>query len=90
MPEPHHPKSPDIRLRNHGVSFDLAQRAFLDPKRVIVADEAHSEAEPRLFCLGMVEGRVMTVRFTYRGKRIRIIGAGYWRKGWKAYEQENS
>jgi len=28
----------------------------------------------------------LTVRFTYRGSVIRIIGAGYWRKGRKIYE----
>ncbi len=72
----------------HGVGFKLAQRAFLDPNRRIMVDEAHSAGEPRLFCLGMVEGRVMTVRFTRREGRIRIIGAGYWRKGRRAYEQE--
>lgn len=32
----------------------------------------------------------MTVRFTYREESIRIIGAGYWRKGKKIYEQENN
>jgi hypothetical protein len=31
----------------------------------------------------------MTVRFTYRGNTIRIIGAGYWRKGKKIYETSN-
>jgi len=30
----------------------------------------------------------MTVRFTYRDKLIRIIGAGYWRKRKKTYEQK--
>ena len=29
------------------------------------------------------------VRFTYRGETIRIIGAGYWRKGRRLYEKEN-
>lgn len=72
----------------HG--FDEAQRAFLDPRRVIAVDEAHSEAEPRWFCLGSVNGRVMTVRFTVRGRTIRIIGAGYWRKGRSTYERENT
>ncbi len=71
----------------HGVGFEQAQRAFLDPRRRVMVDEAHSGQEPRLFCLGMVDGRVMTVRFTEREGRIRIIGAGYWRKGQKAYEQ---
>jgi uncharacterized protein len=73
----------------HGVGFDEAQRAFFDPRRVIAVDEAHSEAEPRWFCLGVVDSRIMTVRFTVRGNTIRIIGAGYWRKGRRAYEREN-
>lgn len=29
----------------------------------------------------------MTVRFTYRERRIRIFGAGYWRKGKRIYEK---
>lgn len=29
----------------------------------------------------------MTVRFTYRNNKIRIIGAGYWRQGKKVYEE---
>ena len=31
--------------RKHGVSFSLAQLAFLDPKRVIARDVKHSDAE---------------------------------------------
>jgi hypothetical protein len=31
----------------------------------------------------------VTVRFTFRGGFIRIIGAGYWRKGKAGYEAEN-
>ncbi len=73
----------------HGVGFVDAQRAFLDLRRVIAVDAAHSVAEPRYFCLGMVDGRIMTVRFTVRGSTIRIIGAGYWRKGRRAHEREN-
>lgn len=76
-----------LNREKHGVSFEQAQLAFLDPGRRIEVDEAHSEQEPRLFCLGMVGDRVMTVRFTWRGGRIRIIGAGYWRKGQRAYER---
>jgi uncharacterized DUF497 family protein len=73
----------------HGVSFELAQHAFLDPERVVVPDLGHSSREKRYFCFGWVEGGVMTVRFTWRGNRIRIIGAGYWRKGKQVYEEEN-
>jgi len=75
--------------RKHGVSFSLAQEAFLDPKRVIARDVAHSRSEERFYCFGLVGEGVVTVRFTYRSDVIRIIGAGYWRKGRRIYEQEN-
>ena len=54
-----------------------------------MADTGHRKDEERFFCLGMVAGDVMTVRFTWREDRIRIFGAGYWRKGRRVYEQEN-
>ena len=73
----------------HGVSFALAQLAFLDRKRVILEDLEHSDEEKRYYCLGDVAGGIMTVWFTYRKKKIRIIGAGYWRKGKNIYEREN-
>ena len=75
--------------RKHGVAFSLAQYAFADPQRVIAKDESHSQSEPRFYCFGEVEGGVLTVRFTYRASVIRIIGAGYWRKGKTIYEREN-
>jgi len=70
-------------------SFALAQLAFFDPHRVIAEDLAHSGGEPRYFCVGKVADGVMSVRFTYRADRIRIFGAGYWRKGKTVYEQQN-
>jgi len=73
----------------HGVDFYFAALAFLDPNRLIAVDEAHSEAEPRYFCIGQAGERILTVRFTPRGKRIRIIGAGFWRKGKALYEKKN-
>ena len=78
--------------QKHGVSFYEAQHAFLDPNRLIAEDLAHSEKEKRFFCIGRDEAGegILTVRFTYRKKRIRVIGAGYWRKGKKVYEQANS
>jgi uncharacterized DUF497 family protein len=75
-------------LDKHLVGFELAQEAFYDPCRIIVRDGAHSESEERFYCLGWVDGDVLTVRFTHRGQVIRIIGAGYWRKGRAAYERE--
>jgi uncharacterized protein len=73
----------------HAVSFAEAQYAFADANRVIAKDMEHSAEEPRYFCFGCVAGGILTVRFTYRGSVIRIIGAGYWRKGKVIYEKEN-
>jgi uncharacterized DUF497 family protein len=73
----------------HGVSFETAQRAFVDPQRVIAQDDAHSGREIRYYCYGRVERGVLTVRFTLRGTTIRIFGAGYWRKGRRFYEKAN-
>ena len=73
----------------HGVPFELAQYAFADPDRVVAEDVAHGRDEQRYFCFGKVEARIMTVRFTYREKVIRIFGAGYWRKGKTIYDKEN-
>ena len=72
----------------HGVSFLIAQHAFLDPHRVIAEDITHSTEENRYYCVGRVDEGILTVRFTYRGNLIRIYGAGYWRKGKKIYEEQ--
>jgi uncharacterized protein len=75
---------------SHNVSFCESQRAFLDVNRVIAEDISHSnENEKRYFCFGKVDHGILTVRFTIRDNSIRIIGAGFWRKGKKIYEKEN-
>jgi uncharacterized protein len=76
--------------RKHGVAFALAREAFLDPARVIARDVAHSAAEERYYCFGRAGDGILTVRFTYRLGIIRIIGAGYWRRGRRIYEEANS
>lgn len=75
--------------KKHGVAFVTAQFAFKDPFRVIAEDLSHSSMEKRYYCFGRVQEEVLTVRFTYRGNKIRIFGAGYWRKGKAIYEREN-
>ncbi len=76
-------------LSKHGVNFETAQYAFIDPRRVIAQDLVHSKVEKRYYVFGKVKGGVLTVRFTYRRNCIRIIGAGYWRKGKNIYEKQN-
>lgn len=71
------------------MAINILQFAFLDERRVILEDLDHSDDEKRYYCLGKVAGGIMTVRFTYRETKIRIFGAGYWRKGKRIYEREN-
>ena len=78
-----------INQTRHGVSFEEAQSAFDDPLRIIIRGLVHEKGEKRFFCLGVVEGSVVTVRFSHRRGRIRIFLAGYWRQGKKRYEKEN-
>ena len=81
------PKKNQLNIEKHGVDFYDAQQAFLDKKRIIAEDLDHSHREKRYFCFGKISGRIMTVRFTWRNNIIRIIGAGYWRKGKKIYDE---
>lgn len=76
-------------IAKHKVSFKEAQEVFFDQYRVITIDKSHSTDEKRYYCIGKVKGGVITVRFTNRLNRIRIIGAGFWRKGKKVYEEQN-
>ena len=69
--------------------WDVGQRAFLDPNRVIAEDITHGQEEERFYCIGRVDNGIVTVRFTFRENVIRIFGAGYWRKGKKIYEEKN-
>ena len=78
-----------INIIKHGVDFKTAQIAFQDPKRKIYTDWKHAFQEERYICVAEVEGRILTVRFTHREGKIRIFGAGFWRKGKVYYEKED-
>lgn len=82
-------KKNELNQKRHNISFEMAQYAFFDNKRIIAKDLKHSEYEERFYCFGKIEDHIVTVRFTYRDNKIRIIGAGYWRKGKEIYEKEN-
>jgi uncharacterized DUF497 family protein len=75
-------------IAKHGLSFTEATLAFADGKRIIEEDVVHSTStETRYFLYGNTGRGIATVRFTIRNGNIRIIGAGYWRKGRSKYEQ---
>ncbi|MBU1094954.1 MAG: BrnT family toxin [Bacteroidetes bacterium] len=56
---------------------------------MITKDLEHNKSDARYYCFGKVAEIVITVRYTYRNNKIRIIGAGYRRKGKQLYEKEN-
>ncbi|MDJ0764164.1 MAG: BrnT family toxin [Myxococcota bacterium] len=78
-----------VNKEKHGISFDQAKYVFADPNRIIVEDLDHSEAEDRFYCIGKVNRRIVTVRFTYRENVIRIFGAGYSKKMRRKYWESN-
>jgi uncharacterized DUF497 family protein len=77
-----------LNVARHGVDFTTAQRAFADPRALVLFDQAHSDRrELRWWLLGRVDGRILHVRYTHRpGGVIRLIGAGYWRNSRDTYE----
>lgn len=67
-------------LRKHRVTFAEAVECFMDPQGILLLDEKHSVREQRYFWVGKsAAGRVLTTRFTRRGRAIRIIGSAEWR-----------
>lgn len=79
-----------INQQKHGVSFEEAQAAFTDPNRIIARDKKHSLGEERFYCIGKIKAGIIFIRFTYRSRCIRIIGAGFWRAGKKLYEKKKN
>ncbi|GMO40824.1 MAG: BrnT family toxin [Termitinemataceae bacterium] len=77
-------------IEKHQISFEDAQNAFYDIRRITIKDKKHSKNEDRFFCIGMVNGGIATVRFTMRDENIRIFGAGFWREGREKYEEKNN
>jgi uncharacterized protein len=59
----------------HGISFDVARRAFNDRHGVEVEDRRVRYGEDRYILLGMVAQSLLAVTYTLRGERIRIISA---------------
>jgi uncharacterized DUF497 family protein len=82
------PDKEATNLAKHGVDFSTVLRVFEDPDRLIVPNLKHSPEEPRFYAIGHDGSGILTVRFTIRGEALRVIGAGYWRKQKKAYENQ--
>ena len=70
--------------KKHNVLFKVAARVFLDDYRIDDYDELHSDDEERNKIIGRVE-KILTVIYTERGDRNRIISA---RRATKEEEDE--
>lgn len=71
------PRKAATNAAKHGVTFDEALTAFLDPLGRLREDSRHSVGEERLVLLGMSsDDRLLVVMFTDRGaERLRLISA---------------
>jgi uncharacterized DUF497 family protein len=84
------PDKEAANLAKHGVDFSMVLRVFEDPNRIIIPNQNHSLDEPRFYAIGHDGREILTVRFTIRGDALRVIGAGYWRKQKRAYENQKT
>lgn len=62
-------------LQKHGVSFEIGRRAFDDSASIDEIDDREDYGEDRFIITGMVDRRLLTVTYTERDGRIRIISA---------------
>jgi uncharacterized DUF497 family protein len=64
-----------LNYRKHGVTFHLAKKAFADPFTVEILDEREDHGEERYLLVGMAEGELLSVIYTPRRGRFRLITA---------------
>jgi uncharacterized DUF497 family protein len=62
-------------VRDHGVSFAQAAWAFRDPFAVEWVDLRKAYSEERIILLGMYKSQILSVVYTEREHRVRIISA---------------
>jgi uncharacterized DUF497 family protein len=69
------PIKAQINLRKHKVPFLIACEAFKDSSRIELQDLSSEYEEERWIMLGRVGQAILSVVFTDRGERIRLISA---------------
>ena len=70
------PAKSAVNLQKHGVAFDEALTAFMDPLAKIHSDPDHSIGEKREILVGhSARGRLLIVAFAQRRRRVRLISA---------------
>lgn len=62
--------------KRHRVTQGETEQVFLNQPLLLAEDARHSATEPRYFALGRSDfGRLLSVAFTIRGTRVRVISA---------------
>lgn len=61
-------------VKKHGIDFASATEVFSDPA-MLTLESRHAGEEPRYLGIGKVGALTVTVVFTLRGDRVRIISA---------------
>ena len=69
------PAKAQANLRKHKVPFLMACEVFKDSSRLERLDVSSDYDEERWIVLGRVEQTILSVVFTQRGQRIRLISA---------------
>ncbi len=59
----------------HGIPFDFGARVFFDPHRIEFEVSRATDGEERFKAVGLIDGRLFTVVFTWRGAACRIVSA---------------
>jgi len=78
-----------LNVAKHGVDFSTVAVVFDDPLRLFIRFPGLTRMEVRWQCVGWDGRGVLTVRFALRAGAVRVIGAGYWRRQKKIYEDKN-
>ena len=70
------PVKAELKLKEHGVSFDEATTIFRDTLSITISDPDHSDYEDRFIDIGMSHRmQLLVVSYTERKDKIRIISA---------------
>ena len=59
----------------HGVTFEIARKAFRDPSMVEILDDRENYGEERYLLIGLADGQLLSVIYTVRSQRVRLISA---------------
>ena len=69
------PQKAISNLADHQVGFEHARGVFGDPFAIEFLDDREDYGEDRFVIIGMTEGRLLTVVYTLRADRTRLISA---------------